>query len=151
MYKRREFVRRPLPLLFAGQVRSLEDFDLTEQWHQGCERGGGQSDADFNCRPGTHGLGVVKVFGVVEYINGVGEADDGGDGGTGGWGRGVSHLQFRLAMEGESRTYIEPRARTAQTEIFLRLSIFAFHTNLAGRSGRIQSATTFRNPATYDG
>jgi hypothetical protein len=59
----------------------------------------------------------------------------------------VSYLQFTLAMERESSTYIDPRARTAQTEIFLRLSIFAFHTNLAGRSGRIQSATTFRSAA----
>ena len=47
----------------------------------------------------------------------------------------VSHLQFRSAMEGESTAYIDPSAMTAQTEIFLRVSIFVFHTNVAGRRG----------------
>ncbi len=37
---------------------------------------------------------------------------------------------------------------TAQTEIFFRVSILVFHTNEAGRSGRIQSANTFKKVAT---
>lgn len=60
-----------------------ENFDLAEQRCQGRERGGGQSEADFDGRPGGNGLEGVEVLGVVEDAVGVGEADNGGDGGAG--------------------------------------------------------------------
>jgi len=124
----------------AGLVRGgRENLDLAEQRRQGRQRGGGESEADFDRRPGGDGLEGVKVLGVVEDAVGVGDADDGGDRGTG------NASVVNLGVESAKGTHIDPSAMTAHTETFLRVSIFVFHTNDAGRSGSIQSAKTFRN------
>jgi len=60
-----------------------EDLDLAEQRRQRRQRGGGQSEADFDRRPSGDGLEGVEVLGIVEDTVGVGDADDGGDGGAG--------------------------------------------------------------------